>query len=198
MPPHTRPSHWGPGDSASHGPWGSWYAGERPPRSLRWTPVVLAQVLQLPFVIWVLATGRSPGEITAVVLAFLASYLLLFVPRYPGPALVATAVACAPALLIFRVGPPTSVIPLAFAIVAATALVARVWAWSTVGVAAAIALTVGAFTDARGAILRPLAILLVLSLLIGLGEAARNRRERFAEIRALQQRRRRNEAERER
>lgn len=169
-----------------------------PPRGLRWLPVVVALLAQGVTALFVLRMGERPGDLAAVASAMLAAFALLWLGRYPGPVVVVIAVLTLPALALTTL-PVVVALPLAFAVIAATALGARAWVWSTVGGALLVALVMGfVFAPSPSELLRPLIALLVLCVLVGVGEAVRNRRERFAGYRAEAARRRQSEAERER
>jgi signal transduction histidine kinase len=80
-------------------------------------------------------------------------------------------------------GPPFAAVPLAFAVVSAVVRGARTWAWGTVvGLAVLGPLTAWLVTGSTLSIIRPLITALILSLLVGVGEALRNRRERYREV----------------
>ncbi|RDV44816.1 sensor histidine kinase [Leifsonia sp. ku-ls] len=179
-----RPPWHGAADTDSGGPWprAPWAARERT-HGVRWLAVIVAALLQLPgLAIAAANASHDPLALGLALLAFAASFVLLFARSHPGPTVVTVAVLCAPAIAV-TTGPPFSAVPLAFAVVSAVVRGARVWAWWTlagfalVGPAAAFLL--------RGdpaAMIRPLIVALVLSLLIGVGEALRNRRERYREV----------------
>lgn len=202
------PDQWGaPWGS---GPWQWGRAASGPPRGARWFPVVLSLLVQLVVVVVLLARDGSEGVPASdalfvtpmlgapVLAAMLGSFLLLGLRRWPGPSVVGVALCTFPAIFLTTIPVPIA-IPLAFAVIGATVRGARVWVWSTVG--AGLLLTVAlAFTVAErpSDIVRPLVVMLVLSVLVGLGEAVRNRRDRFAEYRAAAVRRRQSEAEKER
>lgn len=153
------------------------------PRGARWFAVVVAALLQLPGIaIAARDASHDPLTLAFSVLAFAASFVLLAARRHPGPTVVAIAVLCAPAIAV-TTGPPFSAVPLAFAVVTAVVRGARVWAWWTLA-GFAIVGPVSAYL-LRGdpaAMLRPLIITLILCLLLGVGEALRNRRERYREV----------------
>ncbi|MEL4318212.1 sensor histidine kinase [Leifsonia sp. YIM 134122] len=202
MPNSERWSHPGaPGLGAagpSGRPWGRWFEEPRPRRRVRWFSVVFSQIVQLPVLVWLIASGAESGQLAASVIAFAASYLLLLAPRHPGPTVIAIAVAIAPALVVIPAGPPVAAVPLAFAVVQATARGARVWVWSTIGVGVVAALVYGAVSAAWPSLVRSLIVLLVLSILVGAGEAVRSRVERYEAFREKQLRTRQSEAELER
>ncbi|MFC6355767.1 sensor histidine kinase [Luethyella okanaganae] len=187
---------WRPGSGLSR-PW-SWNQPGGFTRGARWFPVVFSQLIQLPVVVWALFGWHGWVQSVIAVLAFLSSYLLLWLVWQPGPALLCVAVLTVPAIILGD-GPPLAAVPLAFAVVGATVRGARAWVWSTVGVGVIAAIAYATLVTERPfSVVRPLLVMLVLSLLVGLGEVIRNRRERFAEYRVAQQRHRQSEAERER
>ncbi|WP_434317466.1 histidine kinase [Leifsonia sp. P73] len=177
---------WNPSaDPRQHGPgWaeGRGWSGRRP-RGTIWFPVVLSVLLQLPGVLIAAHTAAAdPLTLAAVLVAFAASFLLLLARAYPGPVLVAIAVLCTPAIAL-TMGPPLAAVPLAFAVVGAVVRSARVWAWWTVaGVAVVGPLGAYLLVGRPEAVIRPLVIALVLTLLVGVGEAIRGRRERYREV----------------
>lgn len=193
------PEQWG-------APWGSgpWQWGRAesgPPRGARWFPVALSLLVQLVVIVVLLVrdgTGGVSASAPLLAAAMLGSVLLLGLRRWPGPSVVAVALCTFPVIFLTTVPVPIAV-PLAFAVIGATVRGARVWVWSTVG-AGLLLTALLAFTVAErpSDIVRPLVVMLVLSVLVGLGEAARNRRDRFAEYRAAAVRRRQSEAEKER
>ncbi|GIT79079.1 hypothetical protein LLS1_07480 [Leifsonia sp. LS1] len=159
-----------------------WAAPERP-RGSRWFPVVVAALIQVPGVLIALGDGAAhPLTAAAVAVALLSSALLAFGRPHPGAVLVAVAVLCAPAIALTS-GPPFAAVPLAFAVVGAVVRGARVWAWWTLaGFAVAAPLAAFLLTERPTAMIRPLILALILCLLVGVGEAVRNRRERYREI----------------
>ncbi|MFE4948844.1 histidine kinase [Leifsonia sp. NPDC056665] len=193
---------WNPSaDSRQSGPgWadGRGWSGRRP-RGTIWFPVVLSVLLQLPGVLIAAHTAAAdPLTLAAVLVAFAASFLLLLARAYPGPVLVAIAVLCTPAIAL-TMGPPLAAVPLAFAVVGAVVRSARVWAWWTVaGVAVVGPLGAYLLVGRPEAVIRPLVIALVLTLLVGVGEAIRGRRERYREVSRQVAARRESAAEAER
>jgi signal transduction histidine kinase len=159
------------------------WTDREPPRGTRWFPVVVAALLQLPgLLIALFDAAEHPLTAVAMLIAFLSSGLLALGRAHPGPVVVAIAVLCVPAIALTN-GPPLSALPLAFAVVGAVVRGARVWAWWTLA-AFAVATPLAAFllTSRATSIIRPLILALVLVLLLGVGEALRNRRERFREV----------------
>lgn len=162
--------------------WPHGWNGRRGPGA-RWFPVVLSVLVQLPGVfIAAHQSATDPWTLVAVLVAFASSFLLLAARAYPGPVVVAVAVLCTPAIAL-TTGPPLAAVPLAFAVVGAVVRSARVWAWWTVA-GIAVAGPVGALllVGRPEAVIRPLIIALVLTLLVGVGEAIRGRRERYREV----------------
>ncbi|WP_025156812.1 sensor histidine kinase [Leifsonia aquatica] len=161
------------------------------PRGSRWFPVVVAVLLQLPGVLFALADAAGhPLTAAAMIVALLSSGLLAVGRAHPGAVVVAVAVLVTPALAL-TTGPPIAALPLAFAVVGAVVRGARVWAWWTLaGFAVAAPLAAFLLTDRPTSMIRPLILALILCLLVGVGEALRNRRERYREVsRALSARR---------
>ncbi|MDQ1579831.1 MAG: hypothetical protein QOD05_606 [Microbacteriaceae bacterium] len=106
--------------------------------------------------------------------------------------LVAPAIALGP-------GPPLASIVLAFAVVSGIIRGARTWVWGTLaGLAIVWPLAAYLLTSSSVAIIRPLMTALVLCLLVGMGEAIRNRRERYREMSRQVAARRQSAAEAER
>ncbi len=123
-------------------------------------------------------------------LALLGSLALLAARRAPGPVVAVVAAAAIADLLLHPATPGAPFIALGFAIVSAIARNARPWAWISAGsvwlsVLAASLITGGELAPSRVAF-STLGVLAVL----GIGEAVRARRERFAaHRRALAERR---------
>lgn len=167
----------------------------------RWPLVVIAIVVQLPG--FAFAAGH-PFLHAVYVLAALSSFLLLGSARFPGPVVTAVAVLCAPAIA-FGFGPPVSAVPLAIAVFVAILHGARPWAWGTlVGLAiagpSAVALVhlARSLTGSPASVVRPLAVVLALSLLVGFAEMQRGRREHYREMAGRVAAQRQAEAEAER
>lgn len=160
----------------------AWADRPRPPGA-RWFPVVVAALIQLPGLILAIVDGRGhPLTAAALLLAFLSSALLAVAREQPGVVVVAVAVLCAPAIAV-TTGPPFAAVPLVFAVVGAVVRGARVWVWWTLaGFAVATPLAAFLLTERATAMIRPLILALLLCLLVGVGEAIRNRRERYREI----------------
>jgi len=182
---------WNPSaDARPHGPsagqgQGSdtgWSGRRRPPGAI-WFPVVLSVLVQLPGVfIAAHFAATDPWTLAAVLVALASSFLLLVGRRHPGAVVVAIAALCIPAIAL-TTGPPLAAVPLAFAVVGAVVRSARAWAWWTVaGIAVVGPLGAYLLVGRPEAAIRPLIIALVLTLLVGVGEAIRGRRERYREV----------------
>ena len=189
------PSEAASSPNAGEGAWG----GHRRPRGVRWFPVAIAALVQIPGIF--IAAHSSRGDaltLVLVLLAFASSFVLLAGREHPGPAVAVIGAMCAPAIAI-TVGPPLAVVPLAFAVVGAVARGARTWAWWTLAAFAVIG-PLGAYLllGSPTAIIRPLIVALFLCLLVGVGEAIRNRRERYREVSRTVKARREAAAEAER
>ncbi len=179
-----------PADSHPHGPgggqsagWGPGWGGRRRPTGAIWFPVVLSVLVQLPgvFIAAHFAAG-DPWTLVAVLIAVSSSFLLLAGRTHPGAVVVAVAALCIPAIAL-TTGPPLAAVPLAFAVVGAVVRSARAWAWWTVaGIAVVGPLGAYLLVGRPEAVIRPLIIALVLTLLVGVGEAIRGRRERYREV----------------
>ena len=159
-----------------------WGRRRRPPGA-RWFPVIVAAVLQLPGVFIAAHEAQAhPLTLVFVLLAFASSFVLVAAREHPGIVVAAVAVMCAPAIAV-TAGPPFSAIPLALAVVSAVVRGARVWAWATLaGLAVLGPLAAYLVIGHPTAIIRPLIIALVMCLLVGVGEAIRNRRERYRNV----------------
>jgi signal transduction histidine kinase len=142
----------------------------------------VALIFQLPGVAIALHQWSSTALVVAMLVAFASSFLLLLARSRPGPVVVAIGALCTPAIAL-GAGPPFAAVPLAFAVVIAVVRGARTWAWWTVaGLAVLGPLTAYLVSGTTLALIRPLITALILSLLIGVGEAMRNRRERYREM----------------
>jgi signal transduction histidine kinase len=183
------PEHW------QRVPW----AERGRPRGTRWFAVVLALVLQSPgLVIAARDAQHDPLTLSFVLLGFAASFLLLAAREHPGIVVIGVAALCAPAIAV-TFGPPFAAIPLAFAVVNAVVRGARVWAWWTLaGFALAGPAAAYLLRGQPAAMIRPLITALVLCLLVGVGEAIRNRRERYRDVARTIAARRESAAEAER
>ncbi|MEO7016919.1 MAG: sensor histidine kinase [Leifsonia sp.] len=174
-----------------------WGRRRRPPGA-RWFPVILALLVQVPGLFIAVHAGGTLLSLSFVVLAMASSFVLLAARKYPGPAVVIIAALCAPAIAV-TFGPPLTAVPFALAVLSAVVRGARVWAWSTLAGFAVLG-PVGAslLVGHPTAIIRPLITALVLCLLVGVGEAVRNRRERYHDVAQRIAARRESAAEQER
>lgn len=168
-----------PSDTRTHGPGG----GRRRPAGAIWFPVVLSVLVQVPGVfIAAHSAAEDPWTLAAVLVAVASSFLLLAGRAHPGVVVVAVAALCIPAIAL-TTGPPLAALPIAFAVVGAVVRSARVWAWWTVaGIAVVGPVSALLLVGRPEAVIRPLIIALVLTLLVGVGEAIRGRRERYRDI----------------
>ncbi|WP_345764493.1 sensor histidine kinase [Diaminobutyricibacter sp. McL0608] len=174
-----QPRWGGPPGWQSTGPQGR--QGRRPPGA-RWIPVIVSLIFQLPGIAIALHEWSSTALVVAMLVAFASSFLLLLARSQPGPVVVAIGALCMPAIAL-GAGPPFAAVPLAFAVVSAVVRGARTWAWGTVaGLAVLGPLTAYLVSGTTLALIRPLITALILSLLVGVGEALRNRRERYREV----------------
>lgn len=166
---------------------GSWprppWSGRNRPRGARWFAVIVAALLQVPgLIIAARDASHDPIALGFALLAFAASFVLLASRSHPGITVAVVAALCAPAIAV-TTGPPFSAVPLAFAVVSAVVRGARVWVWWTLaGFAIAGPAAAYLLRGQPAAMIRPLIIALVLCLLVGVGEALRNRGERYREV----------------
>ncbi len=172
---------------------------------------MISLAFQLPAAVFAFrGTGWPPGTpspagqpepgllIAQLVLAVLGPLALLAVRRFPGPVVAFTAAAASLDLFVGRpeTGPPY--VALAFAIVISIVRGARLWAWISVATAWVATLTVAAVL---GATWRPLPIALTtlgILVVLGVGEAVRSRKERFAQLSAKMAERQQTEVQAER
>ncbi|HEX3678666.1 MAG TPA: sensor histidine kinase [Galbitalea sp.] len=169
-------------------------------------PVVFSLIVQLPSVFATFSPEHRPerlvlptGEFwTALILTALGPLALLARRRFPGP--VVAIVAAAAAIDQFVVGPDNApiYIALAFAIVSAITHGGRVWAWISVGSAWVLSLVVSIVLGTTWSPFRVAATTLGILIVFGLGESARTRSERFAQIARIRTQRRQSEVQAER
>jgi signal transduction histidine kinase len=190
---------WGPGGPGRewHEQWVEQYLANRPPpgrfaRVARlWLPVIISFIVQVPavFLIWhpgtrqVVHTALPPaGLALGLAIALVGPIALIGARRFPGPVVAIVAVAASADLLLHsgNDGPPY--IALAFAIVSAIVRGARVWAWASISAAWVVTLVLGIAVGLSWQPIRLVGITLGILLVVGIGEAVRTRRERFAEI----------------
>jgi signal transduction histidine kinase len=204
----------GPGGHAGphhhrHGPRSGWRGaygiGPRgpflPPQARLWLPVIVSLVVQVTLVAGQLAATTDPVAPTAVGLAYLFAVLgpvaLIAARTFAGPVVVATSVVAVSDVLV---DPSSfgSVVAVLFAASLAVVRGAGTWAVASLSVG-----WVGAFVGAGllGIRWEPVPVVLVTAGLVvslGFGSSIRSRRERFAQLRTLQSRRRLDAAQQER
>ncbi|WP_085370851.1 sensor histidine kinase [Leifsonia sp. NCR5] len=175
-----------------------WANRPRPPAA-RWFPVILSAIIQVPGVIIALHDARQDAlSLVFVLVAFAASFVLLAAREHPGVVVAVIGLLCAPAIAV-SAGPPFAAVPLALAVVSAVVRGARVWAWGTLaGLAVLGPLAAYLLSAQPTASIRPLIVALILLLLVGVGEAIRNRRDRYRELSRTIAARRESAAEAER
>ena len=148
-----------------------------------WVPVAVSAVVQVPYAIAHAVRGSGetrPVALAALALAVLAPVVLTAARRYPGPVVAIVAAAASAGLLLDQGGPPY--VALAFAIVGALARGARVWAWIAIAAAWAVTLVGGALLGIDWRPFQVAGTTFGVLVLLGVGEFARTRRERFAQM----------------
>jgi signal transduction histidine kinase len=190
--------------------WGGPWLDERHARSARrgrlLFPAVFSLIVQLPSVFFTFTPGHRPALVNlptgqfwvALVVTLIGPLALLVRRRFAGPVVAVVAVAAAADL--FLLGPDNSVvyISLAFAIVGALEHNARVWAWTSVGVAWVGSLVLSIVLGTDWTPFRIAATTLVILIVFGVGESARTRSERLAQITRIRTQRRQSEVQAER
>jgi signal transduction histidine kinase len=197
-PPQAHP-HW-------NGPWMDADRAHSARRGRLLFPVVFSLLVQLPSVFATFGPTHRPqllhlgtGQFwAALVLTVLGPLALLARRRFPGP--VVAVVAAAAAADLFVLSPQNSpiYISLAFAIVNALVHDARVWAWVSVGSAWIASLAVSIVLGTSWSPFLIAATTLAILIVFGLGESARTRSERFAQIARIRTQRRQSEVQAER
>lgn len=176
-------------------------ARPRSSRTLRlWIPVVVSALVQLTGAAWILRLTHPDAPTAALTLALAAvgPIALVGARRFPGPVAAIVAAASVAGLLVSPSGGPVP-IALAFALAGAVVRGARLWAWISLGVAWAFALTVLALgVPVDWPPPRVVGTTFALVLAVGFGELIRTRRERISAFRAAAARRRQSAAEEER
>jgi len=188
---------------------GHWNDSEHTRTSRRFRllfPVVFSLIIQVPSVFATFGPDRRPELLHLPTLQFwvilgltlIGPLVLLARRRFPGP--VVAIVAAAAAVDLFVVGPNNSAvyISLAFAIVSAITHDARVWAWSSVGAAWILSLVLSIFIGTNWTPFRIAATTLGILIVFGIGESARTRSERIAQITRIRSQRRQSEVQAER
>jgi signal transduction histidine kinase len=196
--------------SQAHQRWnGPWMDSEHPRAGRRGRllfPVVFSLIVQLPSVFATFDPAHRPEPLhlaigqfwVALVLTVLGPLALLARRRFPGP--VVAIVSAAAGIDLFVVGPDNApiYIALAFAIVSAITHDARVWAWVSVGSAWVLSLVVSIVLGTSWSPFRIAATTLGILIVFGLGESARTRSDRFAQIARIRTQRRQSEVQAER
>jgi signal transduction histidine kinase len=169
-------------------------------------PVLFSLIIQLPSTFLTFSPERRPELLHltgsqfwfGLVLTVVGPLALLARRLFPGP--VVAFVAAAGAVDLFVVGPDNSAvyISLAFAIVSAITHNARVWAWISVGTAWIGSLVVAIFLGSSWSPFRIAATTLGILIVFGIGESARTRTERIAQITRIRSQRRQSEVQAER
>jgi len=201
-----------PGDGASqvhqgwHRPWMDENQERRAHRGRLWFPVVVSLLLQVPSVFFTFGADRRPEPLhlptvqfwAALTLAIVGALALLLSRRFPGP--VVAFVSAAAAIDLFVTGPNAApvYIALAFAIVRAISRGARVWAWTSVGLAWVLSLTASLVFGSEWSPVRIAATTLGILICFGLGESMRTRSDRMAQIARIRAQRRQSEVQAER
>jgi signal transduction histidine kinase len=169
-------------------------------------PVVFSLIVQLPSVAFTVNPQRRPELLNlstiqfwvAVAVTIVGPLALLARRRFPGP--VVAFVAMAAAADLFVLGPNNAAIyvSLAFAIVSALVHDARVWAWSSVGLAWILSLAGSIVFGVDWSPFRIASTTLGILIVFGIGESARTRAERVAQITRIRSQRRQSEVQAER
>jgi signal transduction histidine kinase len=169
-------------------------------------PVVFSLLIQVPSTFLTFSPGQRPSVLHlagtqvwfALALTVVGPLALLLRRRWPGP--IVAFVAAAAAADLFVVGPNNSAvyISLAFAIVSAIIHEARVWAWISVGSAWILSLIVSIILGIDWSPFRVAATTLGILIVFGIGESARTRSDRIAQITRIRAQRRQSEVQAER
>jgi len=205
-----QPGSYRGGPPRGHPPWaGQWMDADHIRRRSRWRlvfPVVFSLLVQLPSVLFTFTPAHRPALLhlptaqfwVAFTITVVGPLALLLRRRFPGP--VVAFVAAAAAADLFLLGPDNSAIyiSLAFAIVNALAREARVWAWTSVGSAWVLSLVLSIFLGTDWSPFRIAATTLVILIVFGIGESARTRADRIAQITRIRTQRRQSEVQAER
>lgn len=192
-----------------HGPRSGWRGaygvGPRgpflPPQARLWLPVIVSLVAQLTIVATQLATSPDSGSSPLIAFDFLCAMLgpvaLICARRFAGPTVAAvSAIAVADVLVDSSI--VSAYIAVLFAAALAVVRGAGVWAVASV-TTGWVAGFVGA--GLLGIRWEPVPVVLVTAgivIALGFGSSIRTRRERFAQLRSLQSRRRVDAAQQER
>jgi signal transduction histidine kinase len=205
-----QPGSYRGGPPRGHPPWnGPWNDVEHTRAARRGRllfPVVFSLLVQLPSVFATFSPEHRPelldlptGQFwVALALTAIGPLALLARRRFPGP--VVAVVAAAAGIDLFVMGPDNSPVylSLAFAIVSAIRHEARVWAWISVGSAWILSLVVSLVLGTSWSPFRIAATTLGILIVFGIGESARTRSERIAQITRIRTQRRQSEVQAER
>ena len=205
-----QPGSYRGGPPLSHQDWnGHWNDPEHVRRTRRGRlllPVVFSLLVQLPSVFATFGPDRRPQLLhlpteqfwLALALTVIGPLALLARRRFPGP--VVAVVAAAAGIDLFVIGPDNSAvyISLAFAIVSALTHDARVWAWISVGSAWIVSLAISIVLGTNWSPFRIAATTLGILIVFGIGESARTRSDRIAQITRIRSQRRQSEVQAER
>jgi signal transduction histidine kinase len=189
-----------------NGPWNDAEHARRARRGRLLFPVVFSLLIQVPSAFVTFSPERRPTLLhldgtqfwLSLALTIVGPLVLLARRRFPGP--VVAVVAAAAGVDLFVVGPDNSAvyISLAFAIVSAITHDARVWAWISVGSAWIASLVVSIFLGTSWSPFRIAATTLGILIVFGIGESARTRSDRIAQITRIRSQRRQSEVQAER
>ncbi|MDQ1526370.1 MAG: hypothetical protein QOG18_983 [Microbacteriaceae bacterium] len=190
-----------PGDAGEHrfphGPWADNYLSRRRPPSRfgrvarLWVPVIISLLVQVPsvFVVWgptdrhvAVTQFGTPQFALSLTIALVGPLALIGARRFPGPVVAIAAVAASADLLLNNNSDGPPYVALAFAIVSAIVRGARAWAWISVAAAWIVSFALGLILGDGWQPLRLVGSTLGILVVMGIGEAIRTRRERFAEI----------------
>jgi signal transduction histidine kinase len=205
-----QPGSYRGGPVEGHPHWTSrWNDGEHSASARRGRllfPVVFSLLVQVPSVFAKFGPDRRPELLHlagpqfwfTLGLTLVGPIALLFRRRFPGP--IVAIVAAAAAVDLFVVGPNGSAvyISLAFAIVSAITHDARVWAWSSVGAAWIITLAVSIVVGTNWSPFQIAATTFGILIVFGIGESARTRSDRIAQITRIRSERRQSAVQAER
>jgi signal transduction histidine kinase len=168
--------------------------------------VVFSLIVQVPSVFLTFGPDRRPVPLhlapeqfwLALIFAVIGPLALLGGRRFPGPVVVFVSLAAGIDLFVVQPDQAPVYISLAFAIVGAVSRGARVWAWISVGSVWLLTLTVSIVVGASWSPPRIALTTLGILIVFGIGEAARTRRDRFAQIARIRAQRRQSEVQAER
>jgi signal transduction histidine kinase len=169
-------------------------------------PVMFSLVVQIPSVFFSFTPPRRPellhlppGQFwIALTLTVAGPLALLARRRFPGPVVAFVAVAAAADLFVLGPGDSAVYVSLAFAIIGALAHEARVWAWTSVGLVWIVSLVGSIVLGTDWSPFRIAATTLGILVVFGIGESARTRADRIAQITRIRAQRRQSEVQAER